>query len=201
MNLQFPRIFRPFFPDTTWRKTPSEKVIYLTFDDGPVPEITPKVLDILDKYQWKATFFCVGENVKKNPGLYNELILRGHKTGNHSFNHLKGFNYSSTEYVENVKLASEYIDSQLFRPPYGRITRQQIKKLKSDYQVIMWDVITYDYDKTLSGEQVLKNVKNRLRKGSIVVFHDSVKAGDNVLSVLPKAIEFWENNGYKYGLL
>lgn len=201
MNLQFPRIFRPLFPDTIWRKTPSEKVIYLTFDDGPVPEITPKVLDILDKYKWKATFFCVGENVKKNPDLYKELLRRGHKTGNHSFNHLKGFNYSTDEYVENVKLASMYIDSRLFRPPYGRITKAQIKALKNDYQVIMWDIITYDYDKTLSHEQVLRNVKNRLRKGSIVVFHDSVKAGDNVLKALPEAIEFWENKGYKYGLL
>ncbi len=201
MNLQFPRIFRPFFPDTTWRMTPSEKVIYLTFDDGPVPEITPKVLDILDKYQWKATFFCVGENVKKNPGLYNELLSRGHKTGNHSFNHLKGFNYSTDIYVENVKLASKYIDSRLFRPPYGRITRKQIKALRNDYQIIMWDIITYDYDKTLSHDQVLRNVKNRLRKGSIVVFHDSVKAAENVLNVLPAAIEFWENNGYRYGLL
>jgi len=201
MNLQFPRIFRPFFPDTIWRKTPSEKVIYLTFDDGPVPEITPKVLDILDKYQWKATFFCVGENVKKHPDLYTELLRRGHKTANHSFNHLKGFNYSTDEYVENVKLASKYIDSELFRPPYGRIKKAQIKALRNDYQIIMWDIITYDYDKTLSHEQVLRNVKTRLRKGSIVVFHDSVKAADNVLNVLPAAIEFWENKGYKYGLL
>ncbi|MCE5330527.1 MAG: polysaccharide deacetylase family protein [Bacteroidales bacterium] len=201
MNVQFPRIFRPFFGKTIWRKTPSEKVIYLTFDDGPVPEVTPQVLDILDQYNWKATFFCVGENVQKYPGLYHEVLQRGHKTGNHSFNHLKGFNHTTGGYVDNVNKASEYIDSKLFRPPYGRITKQQINVLKDKYQIVMWDLITYDYDKNLSAEQVFGNVKRNLRKGSIVVFHDSVKAKENVLTVLPKAIEFWEKKGYRFGVL
>jgi len=201
MNLQFPRIFRPLISNTIWRKTPSEKVIYLTFDDGPVPEVTPKVLDILDEFEWKATFFCVGENVKKHPELYQEILRRGHRTGNHSFNHLKGYNYSADDYVENVKKASEYIESDLFRPPYGRITPKQIKALKNDYQLIMWDLITHDYDRSLSHQQVFKNVENHLRKGSIVVFHDSVKASDNVLTVLPQAIEFWKSKGYEYRLL
>ncbi len=201
MNVQLPRIIRPFFRNTIWRKTPSEKVIYLTFDDGPVPEVTPSVLDILDKYGWKATFFCVGENVLKYPELYNEVLRRGHRTGNHSFNHIKGFNYSTEAYVENVKKAAEYIYSDLFRPPYGRITRKQISALKDDYNIVMWDVITHDYDKKLSSEQVFANVTNHLRKGSIVVFHDSVKASTNVLEVLPKAIEFWKNQGYDYRLL
>ena len=201
MNVQLPRIIRPFFRNTIWRKTPSEKVIYLTFDDGPVPEVTPSVLDILDKYGWKATFFCVGENVLKYPELYNDVLRRGHRTGNHSFNHIKGFNYSTEAYVENVKKAAEYIHSDLFRPPYGRITRKQISALKDDYNIVMWDVITHDYDKKLSPEQVFANVTNHLRKGSIVVFHDSVKASTNVLEVLPKAIEFWKNQGYDYRLL
>ena len=201
MNVQLPRIVRPFFRNTIWRKTPSEKVIYLTFDDGPVPEITPSVLDILDKYGWKATFFCVGENVQKYPELYNEVLRRGHRTGNHSFNHIKGFNYSTEAYVENVKKAAEYIHSDLFRPPYGRITRKQISALKDDYNIVMWDVITHDYDKKLSPEQVFANVTTHLRKGSIVVFHDSVKASANVLEVLPQAIEFWKSKGYDFRLL
>lgn len=201
MNVQFPRILRPFFGKTIWRKTPSEKVIYLTFDDGPVPEVTPQVLDILDTYGWKATFFCVGENVQKHPELYNEILLRGHKTGNHSFNHLKGFNYSIEEYTANIKKAASYIDSNLFRPPYGRITRKQIKALETDYQIIMWDVITHDYNKNLSNDEVFRNVTKHLRKGSIVVFHDSVKAKEHVLAVLPKAIEFWNEKGYRCELL
>lgn len=201
MNVQFPRILRPFFGKTIWRKTPSEKVIYLTFDDGPVPEVTPQVLDILDTYGWKATFFCVGENVQKHPELYNEILLRGHKTGNHSFNHLKGFNYSIEEYTANIKKAASYIDSNLFRPPYGRITRKQIKALETDYQIIMWDVITHDYNKNLSNDEVFRNVTKHLRKGSIVVFHDSVKAKEHVLAVLPKAIEFWNEKGYDFAVL
>lgn len=201
MNVQFPRILRPFFGKTIWRKTPSEKVIYLTFDDGPVPEVTPQVLDILDTYGWKATFFCVGENVQKHPELYNEILLRGHKTGNHSFNHLKGFNYSIEEYTANIKKAANYIDSNLFRPPYGRITRKQIKALETDYQIIMWDVITHDYNKNLSNDEVFRNVTKHLRKGSIVVFHDSVKAKEHVLAVLPKAIEFWNEKGYDFAVL
>lgn len=201
MNVQFPRILRPFFGKTIWRKTPSEKVIYLTFDDGPVPEVTPQVLDILDTYGWKATFFCVGENVQKHPELYNEILLRGHKTGNHSFNHLKGFNYSIEEYTANIKKAANYIDSNLFRPPYGRITRKQIKALETDYQIIMWDVITHDYNKNLSNDEVFRNVTKHLRKGSIVVFHDSVKAKERVLAVLPKAIEFWNEKGYRFAVL
>ncbi len=201
MNIQFPQIMRIFFRNYVWRKTPSEKVIYLTFDDGPVPEVTPEILEILEKYGWKATFFCVGENVQKNPELYYQILKRGHKTGNHSFNHLKGFNYSTADYIANVKMASDYIDSKLFRPPYGKITRKQANILKKDFEIIMWDVITHDYNQNLTPDKVFKNVKNNLRKGSIVVFHDSIKAKDNVLNVLPRAIEFWESKGYGFGIL
>ncbi len=201
MNGQFPRIFRPIFRNTVWQKKTSSKVIYLTFDDGPTPEITTQVLDILDDYNWKATFFCVGENVEKYPEIYKEVLRRGHCTGNHSYNHLKGYKYSCDDYVENVKKASTLIDSKLFRPPYGRITFKQIKALHKDYQIIMWDVITHDYNKKVTPFQVFDNVKNNLRKGSIVVFHDSIKAKTNVLTVLPQAIEFWKENGYEWGVL
>ena len=201
MNWQFPRIFRPLFGKVIWRKNPSEKVIYLTFDDGPEPEVTPQVLDILDIYGWKATFFCVGENVQKYPELYADILKRGHNVGNHSFNHIKGYEYSTIEYVENVKKAAQFIDSKLFRPPYGRIKWNQIKTLRKNYDIVMWDIITHDYNKNLSVDDVFKNVKYNLRKGSIVVFHDSIKAKNNVLQALPLSIEFWESKAYSYGLL
>ncbi len=201
MNFQFPDILRPIWGQAVWRKNPSEKVIYLTFDDGPVPEVTPLVLDILDKQELKATFFCVGENVKKFPETYSEVIRRGHKTGNHTFNHLKGFSVSTDEYVENVRKAAESIDSNLFRPPYGRITLKQKKILQADYEIIMWDLITHDYNRKLSPGKILENVKRYSRNGSIVVFHDSIKAQQNMLTVLALAIEFWKSEGYSFGIL
>jgi len=201
MNVQFPRFLRPLWGNVIWCKNPSEKVIYLTFDDGPVPEVTPLVLDILDTYNVKATFFSVGENVMKHPETYAEILKRGHKTGNHSFNHLKGFEVSLEEYVANVQKAAGYIDSKLFRPPYGRITFKQKKALESDYQIIMWDLITHDYNRNLSPATIMKTVKRYSRNGSIVVFHDSIKAKENVLSVLPQAIDYWKSEGFAFGLL
>jgi len=201
MNIRFPDLLRPFLGKLVWRKNSSSKVIYLTFDDGPVPEVTPQVLDILEKYNIKATFFNVGENVQQYPELYAEVLKRGHKAGNHTFNHLKGFAISVEEYVENVQKASEYIDSNLFRPPYGRITYRQKKALKSGYEIIMWDVLTRDYNRKLSTEYILNIIKRDSRNGSIVVFHDSIKAKNNVLTVLPLAIEYWKAEGFSFSLL
>lgn len=199
--IQFPAFLRPLFGKLTWRIDTKSRLIYLTFDDGPVPEITPQVLDILDEHGWKATFFCVGENVQKYPTLYQEILRRGHRVGNHTFNHISGYKYTVEEYKENVEKASKYIDSQLFRPPNGRIKCAQIKALKDDYQIIMWDVITYDYERKKSPDSILKTIKQHLRKGSIVVFHDSIKAEKNVLAVLPKALAYWNEQNYQYGLL
>jgi peptidoglycan/xylan/chitin deacetylase (PgdA/CDA1 family) len=176
-------------------------LIYLTFDDGPVPQVTPQVLNILDAFGWRATFFCVGENVAKHPDLYREVLARGHRTGNHSYNHIRGFRYTTDEYVQNVKKASEIIQSKLFRPPHGRMTFAQMKALHKEYDIVMWDVITRDYDQKKSPERILKAIKRNLRKGSVVVFHDSLKAKENVLEVLPKALEFWKSEGYDWGLL
>ncbi|MDP4238593.1 MAG: polysaccharide deacetylase family protein [Bacteroidota bacterium] len=201
MNVQFPDLLRPLLGRLLWRKNPSSKVIYLTFDDGPVPEVTPLVLDILDEYNLKATFFCVGDNVEKHPDIYNEILRRGHKTGNHTFNHLKGTSVSTDEYVANVQKASERIDSQLFRPPYGLIKYRQRKALREKYQLVMWDLITHDYNKNLSPETILKNIKRYSRNGSLVVFHDSIKAERNMLAVLPLAIEYWNSKGYRFGVL
>lgn len=201
MNVRFPWVLRPFMGKLTWCKNPSEKVIYLTFDDGPVPEVTPLVLDILDKYDIKATFFCVGDNVQKYPEVYADVLQRGHKAGNHTYNHLKGFSVSTQEYVENVSKASEYIDSRLFRPPYGRITCRQRKLLRPLFEIIMWDLITHDYNRNLSVETIFKTVKRYSRNGSIIVFHDSIKAKNNVLAVLPLAIEYLKAEGYSFGVL
>ncbi len=203
MNLQFPKILRPLLgKKLIWqKKSPSSKVIYLTFDDGPVPEVTPMVLDILDEYGVKATFFCVGENVKKYPEIYNEILARGHRTGNHTFNHLKGFKTENDAYIENVRKAKEYIDSNLFRPPHGLIKRKQVKALSQDYQIVMWDVISYDYKHFLLPEEIFNIVKKKTNNGSIIVFHDSIKAKNNMLSALPKTIEFLNSEKYCFELL
>ena len=201
MNIQFPRLLRPLWGKVVWRKDPSSKVIYLTFDDGPVPEVTPLVLDLLDEHNIKATFFCVGENVQKHPDTFAQVMSRGHKVGNHTFNHLKGFSVKDEEYYDNIDKAAELIDSKLFRPPYGRVTGKQMKKLRDRYAIIMWDVITHDYNKSLSPETIMRTIKRYSRNGSLVVFHDSIKAKENVLAVLPLAIEYWKSKGYTFGVL
>ncbi|HNX11915.1 MAG TPA: polysaccharide deacetylase family protein [Paludibacteraceae bacterium] len=195
--LQVPEILKSVIKNVVWRINPAKKVIYLTFDDGPNSRVTPLVLDILDRFEVKATFFCVGENVSRFPDVFDEVKRRGHTVGNHTFNHLKGFEYSTDDYVRNVKKASEFIDSRLFRPPHGQIKPSQIKALKDDYLIIMWDFITYDYDKRIEPEKIIAEVKKRSRNGSIVVFHDSLKAEKNVLQVLPEALRFWKENGYE----
>lgn len=196
-----PFIIRMFFRGCTWRRKTKEKVIYLTFDDGPVPETTPYLLDLLDEYGWKATFFCVGENVQRHPELYREILARGHRTGNHTFNHLRGTRCSTEEYVDNVHKASEYIDSPLFRPPHGRMKGNQRRRLREQYEIIMWDVLTQDYNKLLSPDYILGKIRRLSRNGSIVVYHDSVKARNNLLATLPRAIEFWNEQGFRCGLL
>jgi peptidoglycan/xylan/chitin deacetylase (PgdA/CDA1 family) len=201
MNVQFPDLLRPFMGKLLWRKNPSEKVIYVTFDDGPVPEVTPLVLNLLDEYNLKATFFCVGENVEKYPDIYNDILKRGHKTGNHTHNHLSGITVSTEDYVANVLKASQYIDSNLFRPPHGRIKLNQRKALRKKYEIVMWDIVTQDYNKNLTPRTILQNIKRYSRNGSLVVFHDSIKAERNMLTVLPRAIEYWNSKGYRFEVL
>ena len=195
--LQVPEILKSVIKNVVWRINPAKKVIYLTFDDGPNSRVTPLVLDILDRFEVKATFFCVGENVSRFPDVFDEVKRRGHTVGNHTFNHLKGFEYATDYYVRNVEKANGYIKSDLFRPPHGQIKPSQIKALKDDYRIIMWDFITYDYDKRIEPEKIIAEVKKRSRNGSIVIFHDSLKAEKNVLQVLPEALRFWKENGYE----
>lgn len=201
MNTQVPWIVKLFIRNVVWREKRKDKVIFLTFDDGPIPEVTPNVLNLLDDFGVKATFFCVGENVKKHPEVYQEVLTRGHAVGNHSFNHIKGFEYTTEDYIRNVKEAAKYIDSKLFRPPHGQIKRAQVKRLSVDYKIIMWDFITFDYDKDVSVDKIMKIVKKRSRNGSIVVFHDSLKAERNMIEALPMALKFWKEEGYSLKMI
>lgn len=202
MKLQVPRWLRSIIGrDLLWKVESSSKVIYLTFDDGPIPEVTPLVVEILKSYNWKATFFCVGENVSRYPEVFTLLLEEGHRVGNHTFNHMQAFRNPADVYLRNVYKAREWIDSRLFRPPHGQLTGSLKRALMKDFTVVMWDVLTYDYDAGMKEEEMLKILKRELRPGSIVVFHDSLKARDRMLKVLPKALEYWKSEGYTFGLL
>lgn len=191
-------LYRLLFPEAVWRiKRKGRKVAYLTFDDGPIPEVTPWVLDLLDHYGIKATFFLVGDNVRKHPELFEELKRRGHSWGNHTMHHLQGFKVHSTRYMRDITEADNLIGSPLFRPPHGLIRWSQANAIKRKYNVIMYDLVTRDYSKRLSPGQVLHNVKHYTRNGSIIVFHDSLKAERNLRQVLPQAIEWLIAEGYE----
>lgn len=200
---QPPHLYRLLFPEAHWRiGIPGQKTVYLTFDDGPIPEVTPWVLDLLDQYNIKATFFCVGENVQKYPNLYSQLLGRGHLTGNHTFNHVQCWKNRTDFLLENTNKAAELIDSPLFRPPHGHMRLSQNLILRqAGYSVIMWDVVTRDYSRYMTPEQVLENVKKYTCDGSIIVFHDSLKAEENLKYALPHAIEWLQQEGYTFELI
>lgn len=195
---QPPLFYRVLFPECVWRLHRKRKCVYLTFDDGPIPEITPWVLDTLDHYGVKATFFCVGDNVRKYPELFEDIKRRGHNVGNHTMNHLQGIKVTSRRYLRNVLEAHRYIKSPLFRPPHGLLRWAQASVLREHFTIVMYDLVTRDYSNKLTGEQVLKNVKRYTRKGSIIVFHDSLKAEKNMKYALPRAIEWLQSKGYSF---
>jgi peptidoglycan/xylan/chitin deacetylase (PgdA/CDA1 family) len=198
---QTPKIFRAFFPDVIWQIPQKEKTVYLTFDDGPVPAATSFVLELLEKHAIKATFFCVGDNVCKYPDLFRQIVKAGHQTGNHTFSHLQGFKYSAEHYLEDVEKADTVIKSRLFRPPHGQFRHSQLIRLKEKYEIVLWDVITRDYNRSLSGEYVANVVKKYARNGSIIVFHASVRAEKNMKYALPRAIDFLLEEGYRFETL
>jgi len=200
------RIVKKIFSNQVWDLPNTEQKIYLTFDDGPTPEVTEWVLSVLQRYQIKATFFCIGDNIRKHPELFKKIILQGHAIGNHTFNHLQGWKTPDKTYLENVALCRteitktvETVQTNLFRPPYGKIRLSQSAKLrKSGYKIIMWDVLSADFDAKTAPEKCLKNVVNNTTQGSIIVFHDSIKAFRNLQYSLPKAIAILKEKGYQF---
>ena len=196
---QPPLAYRILFPEALWRiKRHGAKVVYLTFDDGPIPEVTPWVLDLLDKYGIKATFFLVGDNVRRSPELFEEIKRRGHSYGNHTMHHLHGMKVTSLRYMRDITEADALIDSTLFRPPHGILRWAQAAAIKNHYNIVMYDLVTRDYSKKLTPERVLENVKRYVRNGSIIVFHDSLKARKNLTFALPRAIEWLKSQGYEF---
>jgi len=195
---------RWLYPGLLWHKSRKEKCIYLTFDDGPIPIVTPFVLETLKKFNAKATFFCIGDNIQKHPDVFQQLENEGHRIGNHTFNHLRGWDTADDIYLENVIRCDELVKSDLFRPPHGRIKRSQISNLRSqisDLEIIMWDVLSGDFDQKLAPENCLQNVLKYTRNGSIVVFHDSLKAFPRLQYTLPKALEYWSERNYRFEVL
>ena len=194
---QPPKLLRWLYPSALWRMNPNERAVYLTFDDGPIPNITPWVLDLLDKYGIKATFFLVGDNVRKHPKEFQMIQDRGHRVGNHTFNHIQGFKYLSYNYLANTNKADELIKSDLFRPPHGWMRWEQYYVLKHRYKIVMWDIVSRDYNRALSPQRCLDNVTKHLTAGSIVVFHDSEKAFKNMSYALPRTLKRVQEMGLK----
>jgi len=203
--IKTPFWLRAIYSNCTWKIPAKEKVIYLTFDDGPDPEATAFVLANLKKYNAKATFFCIGNNVLKHPNIYESVLNDGHRVGNHTYDHLNGWQTENQLYIENIKDAKNMIESNLFRPPYGRIKKSQIKLLKQSdslpNQIIMWDVLSGDFDQKMDGETCARNVIKNTVPGSIIVFHDSQKAWDRMSVALPIVLEYFSNLGYRMELI
>jgi peptidoglycan/xylan/chitin deacetylase (PgdA/CDA1 family) len=192
------RMLRIIFPGFIWKMKTSEKVIYLTFDDGPVPVVTPWVLEMLHLYNARATFFCVGKNVLENIDIYNRILQQGHSAGNHTWQHLNAWTTSSEEYIMDISRASQFIDSALFRPPYGRLRYSIVKKLEGKFKIVMWDCLSRDYDQSLNGKQCAERVLKHAGNGSIVVFHDSLKAEERLRIALPAVLKYFSDNNYQF---
>ena len=215
-------LMRALYPDFIWKIPTAEKEIFLTFDDGPIPEITEFVLETLEKYQAKATFFCIGDNIDKHPTIFQKILHHQHSVGNHTFNHLKGWNTQEDIYLDNFKKCEDIImerssfvevrfsenehrisknEKRNFRPPFGRIKRNQAKEIMKSHQIVMWDVLTGDYDQNLSKERVLSKTLLNTEQGSIVLFHDSIKASKHMMYALPSVLEHFSERGFTFKAL
>ena len=203
MIIEQPAIFlRWLYPKAYWRMDRREKAVYLTFDDGPIPEATPFILDVLDRFGAKATFFMVGDNAVKYPHLVDEVRLRGHAIGNHTYNHISGARHMPWTYLANAKKADDILHTKLFRPPHGWIGMVQYRVLRHcGFKVVMWDVVTRDYSRLLTEEDVINNVKRYTRNGSIITFHDSLKSIDKLKHALPEILAWLKQEGYEFGVI
>ena len=205
--IKYPFLLKKLYPNRI-TKIKTERTIYLTFDDGPIPEITPWVLDILKQYNAKATFFCIGDNIRKHPEVFQQIIKEKHRVGNHTFNHLNGWKTSEEKYIENTLLAEKEIEkfspqkTKLFRPPFGKIKNSQAAKLvKQNYTIVMWDVISGDFDSRISKDKCLSNVLKNASAGSTIVFHDSIKASESLKFTLPKVLDYYAEKGFDFKAL
>ncbi|WP_316823324.1 polysaccharide deacetylase family protein [Pedobacter gandavensis] len=199
-----PLLLKWYYPSLVWHKTRAQSVIYLTFDDGPIPDVTSFVLKTLKSFNAKATFFCIGDNIQKHPAIFDELKADGHAIGNHTFHHLKGWKTDDKTYLENFRQCQQLTNTNLFRPPYGRIKKSQISSLRSEFpelQIIMWDVLSGDFDTQLAPEKCYENVIKHTRNGAIIVFHDSLKAFDRLKYTLPRALQYFSEQGYQFATL
>ena len=199
MIIEQPAIYlRWLYPKALWRMDRHEKAVYLTFDDGPIPESTPFLLATLRRFDIKATFFMVGDNVRKYPELYQQILDEGHQVGNHTHNHIGGFSHTIKEYSYNVEKANAYIKSRLFRPPHGWMRLSQYAWLSRKFKVVMWDVVTRDYSKWMTAQDIVDNVKHYSRPGSIITFHDSLKSIDKLRTALPESLQWLKEQGYEF---
>lgn len=201
-----PDFVKSLFPQFLWHVPDDEKVLYLTFDDGPTPEITDWVLNCLNNYNAKATFFCIGKNIDNHPQIFNKVIAKGHAVGNHTYNHLKGWKTRSKLYLSDVAKAQDLIQeksaSKLFRPPYGKFKSSQARKLLNlGYTIVLWEVLSYDWDQSVSPDKCFNNVISKARNGSIIVMHDSVKASNNLIYALPRILNHFTQQGYTFKAL
>ncbi|WP_341224454.1 polysaccharide deacetylase family protein [uncultured Arcticibacterium sp.] len=204
MFYRTPKLLKALYPSLTWQRDSTKKELYLTFDDGPIPEVTEFVLDTLDIFNAKASFFCIGDNIIKHPNIFQKIVEAGHAIGNHTMHHLKGWQTETSTYLENTSLCQEEIAKnykgnrkRLFRPPYGRIKRSQIKQLSQDYEIIMWTALSQDYRADISPENCLKNTIQATETGSIILFHDSLKAEKNMRYALPRFLETFADYDFK----
>lgn len=196
-----PTFIQNMFPAFMWRMDTDEPTLYLTFDDGPIPEVTPWVLEQLGEFGAQATFFCVGENVRKHPEIFDMILDNGHTVGNHTYNHLSGWANENLPYFHNIRNCAKLVDSNLFRPPYGKIRPTQVQFLQRHYKIVMWDVLSGDFDANLSPEKCLDNVIRNSRPGSIIVMHDSLKAKANLMHALPGILRHFSEMGYRFASL
>ena len=199
MIIEQPAVYlRWLYPKALWRMDRRERAVYLTFDDGPIPESTPFILEVLRRFGVRATFFVVGDNVRKYPDLFQQIIDEGHLVGNHTHNHIGGFRHTVRDYMYNVEKANAYIRSHFFRPPHGWMRLAQYAWLSRRYKVVMWDVVTRDYSKWMTPDDIVNNVKRYVRNGSIITFHDSLKAIDKLHTALPQSLQWLTEQGYAF---